>query len=179
MSFRWSPTQHPHTSFTVLDTHTMLSCFNTCRNHAGSSFQNAGRFCPSSLALGPPKQAPSVARLLAPRWLTALVFGQPAGTDPRSPAQHKTVAKLSPKLAVWAGHRFSLPAHVRKAVIQAHQVLATVSCGAMDRYLDTFLSREAAARVDRHEGTMYLFVVPTRLTHWSVESYIMQNNVSE
>eukprot|EP00035_Acanthoeca_spectabilis_P039318 m.61135 g.61135 ORF g.61135 m.61135 type:complete len:523 (+) comp9543_c0_seq1:118-1686(+) len=122
-----------------------------------SSFRNAGRFCPGSLALGPPKQAPSVTEVLTAAWLERAFLKPRPEIDTRMPFPHKMEVALSPGLALWTVLKFGRDATAMDRATKAHALLSSASCAAMTNFVTTALTPAAVNRLGRNDGTLYVY----------------------
>ena len=119
-----------------------------------TSFANAGRFCPTSLAKGSPAQGAGVRRTFIPDWMKSRFFQQ-ASVDPRQPfVQHMQVNFLRPRLLYWGLCNVFLKQH--EDVKLAHRLLADHAVRCMDTTLAQ-LPVSSLSSIARHPGTLYVY----------------------
>ena len=139
-----------------------------------TSFANAGRFCPTSIANGSPAQTSSTFRSLLPDVVRGLF--PLSSFDPGSPWQHHMHVRLTPSLVLWgllslesktwlgkwrsSGDCYSSLSQ-EDQVLRAHRILAARARQAMSDLtgdgVDGHGLVSSGRNISRMDGTLWLF----------------------
>lgn len=120
-----------------------------------TSFANAGRFCPSSLALGSPAQGAGVRRTFIPNWLLDTFLFQQDVVDQQQPnIRHMQVDFFRRSVWYWGFANLFLKDKEKSA--RGHELLAKQSVASMQRNLASLPAQRVEDLAIRR-GTLYLY----------------------
>jgi hypothetical protein len=122
-----------------------------------TSFANAGRFCPSSLALGSPAQGAGLRRAFIPNWLLDTTLFRQADVDSEQPlTAHMRVDFTRPRLLYWGLCSLFLSNPDKGRLVQAHQLMARHTVKATAATISK-LRPDDVRSLAIHPGTLYMY----------------------